>query len=145
MKLLTMLVLGLCLLLSFGCSKEKVADAVNDAKIKTADTVGAAVEKELKEAYGDTEVSGVNCQEEAVKLGGVAADKIKDFLKVREEQQVAARSAVGSLVPIVCNYVVETIFPEQLAKVDTEFVCLKQLGQDKITKVGKDLCAGIDL
>ena len=144
MKFITMLLLALSVTM-FSCSKEKVAEAVNDAKIKTADTMGAAVEKELKEAYGDMSVGEVNCQDEAVKLGGLTSEKVKEFLKVKQEEQSMARSAVGSLVPIVCNYIITDIFPEQLAKVDTEYVCLKQLGQDKITKVGKDLCSAIDL
>lgn len=132
-------------LLVVSCSKDKASEVLNDAKIKTAETVGAAVEKELKEAYVGVVVEGVDCNEEAVEAGAYTSDKIKDFLKVKEEQMLSSRSAIGSLVPIVCEYVVSDIFPELISKVDTKYKCMVAAGSAKITKVGSDLCASIDL
>lgn len=145
MKSLSILMLLITLMLSVSCSKEKASEVINDAKIKAADTVGAAVEKELKEAYIGVSIDGVDCNAEAVKAGSYASDKVKDFLKVQSENNLASRSAIGSLVPVVCEYVVSNVFPELINKVDTEYVCMKSAGAAKIQKVGSDLCASIDL
>lgn len=145
MKLITMLMLALCLTLSFGCSKDKVETAINDAKIKTADTIGAAVEKELKEAYVGVAVEGADCEAEAVKIGGLTSDKVKDFLKVKEEQSLTQKSVAGSVLPGVCNYVVSSVFPELINDIKSDYVCLKAAGAVKISKVGKDLCSAIDI
>lgn len=143
MKFIMLIVLALSLAF-VGCTKEKAEKVINDAKIKAADTVGAAVEKELKEAFVEINISGVDCQAEAVDIGAKATEKVRDFLKVKSAESFN-KSLAGSLVPQVCGYVMENVFPELVSKVDTEYVCLRQLGSDKLSKVGKDLCNGLDL
>lgn len=128
-------------LLVVSCSKTK--EVLNDAKIKSATVVGAAVEKELKEAYAGISIENVDCNEEAVKLGDVAEAKVKDLLGV--QTQSLNKSLAGSIVPTVCKLVVDEILIPQLNKVDTEYVCLKAAGSEKIGKVGTDLCASIDI
>ena len=137
-SLLTLTALLSLSLLTVSCSSK----SVNDAKVSAAKKAGDAVEKELKEAFASVSIENVDCNVEAKKIGGKVEEKVADLLKVKTEVNKSFASAV---VPQVCSFVINSVFPELVNKVDTEYVCLKQLGSDKLKKVGTDLCNGLDL
>jgi hypothetical protein len=133
-KFLVLVLLGV---FAVGCSSSKV----NEMKDKVALKMSVAVEKELKEAYSGVEIVGVDCNAEAEEIGKNVYDEVSKFLKVKKSQ----KSAVSSLVPVLCNMVVEQVFPVLIRNPDGEYACLREVGSEKLEKVGKDLCNAIDL
>jgi len=127
------------------CSSTKV----NDVKVKVAEKVQVAVEKELNEAFDGVSISGVDCKAESSMIGEKVYSKLADFLKVKPAPVVGASltasSTVSSLVPVLCGMVVEQVFPVLIRDDSGKYACLRNIGAVKLEKVGKDLCSAIDL
>lgn len=122
---------------AFSCSSTKV----NEMKDKVAMKMSVAVEKELLEAYDGLEVVGVDCVQEASEIKSNVYDEVSKFLKVKKSQ----KSAVSSLVPLLCEMVVSEVFPVLIQDPEDKYACLREIGSIKLEKVGKDLCSAIDL
>lgn len=127
------------LFLVVGCSSTKVEEIKNKVAVK----VSVAVEKELKEAYDGVEIVGVDCMVEAEEIGENVYNEVSRFLKIKESAK--QKSVAGELVPVLCNLIVDQVFPMLIKDPDGEYACLRSVGSDKIEKVGKDLCSAIDL
>lgn len=134
--LLTIAMLSLSLV---SCSNLK--DKFNDVKLDVAKEGKDFVTKELKSSFVDVHVDGANCESEAEAIGLKVEEKLISFLKA--EQKSAAmvdKSLSATILPVVCNFVVSNIVPEIVDGIETKYVCLKEVGADKMIGIGKDLC-----
>lgn len=143
----TLLSMAMVALLVTSCSSSQV----NDYKIKAADKVGVAVEHSLAAQYSNVAVEGKDCIAEAKATGEVAKVKVMELLKAKETLIAANANdkslsrSVGSVVPVLCSFVVSSVLPALLNDSSSDFACLRALGSDKIVKVGDDLCGLINL
>lgn len=143
--LLTLAMVSVMALTLTSCGSAKV----NDLKVKTASTVGAAVEKELNEEYASLSIEK-DCVAEAKMEGEKVKAKILDLLKAKEELASAnlttkSFATAGGVVPVLCQYVISTILPQFIQDEDSKYACLRAIGSAKIEKVGSDLCSAIDI
>lgn len=125
------------------CSSQKV----NDFKIETAKKFGDATEKELKEAYASVSIEGVDCNAEAELIGEKVEKEVLELLKAKQATEDAGltQKSLGSVVGPVCSFVVSKAIPALLIDNSDKYACLRNVGADKLVKVGDDLCNAIDL
>lgn len=136
MKFLILIVISFVLM---SCSSLK--DKFNDVKLDVAKEGKEFVTKELKDSYSSLEVEGANCESEAEAIGIKVEEKLLVFLKYEQKQAALVnKSLTAKVLPAVCNFVVSSIVPEIIDGIKTEYVCLKELGGDKMVEIGKDLC-----
>lgn len=131
------------LLFIVSCSSFK--DKFNDVKLEVAKKGKDFVTKELKSEYADIEdkdsFPAAVCDSEAEKIGLRVEEKLVDFLKAEQkEAAMVNKSLTASVLPAVCNFVASSVVPRVLEGVNTEYVCLKEVGSDKLVEIGKDLC-----
>ena len=145
MKFLVLTVLALSLV---SCS----SSVVNDYKIKASNSVGQAVEHTLAAQYVNVTVEGKDCVAEAKVTGEVAKVKVMELLKAKEtliassvQDKAFASRSVGSVVPMLCSFVISNVLPGLINDNASEYACLRALGSDKMVKVGNDLCGLISL
>lgn len=129
--------------LMFSCSNQKV----NDFKIQTAEKFGAGVEKELNEAYASVSIEGVDCAAEAKEIGEKVEKEVLELLKAKQATEDAGltQKSLGSVVGPVCSFVVSKAIPALLIDNSDKYACLRNVGAEKLVKVGEDLCQAIDL
>ena len=141
MKFLMMAFLALSLV---SCSSSKFKEKFNDVKLEVAKEGKEFVTKELKSEYASVEVEGANCESEAEKIGLKVEEKLISFLKAEQKEAALMNKSLSyTVLPTVCSFVVDKVVPELLEEVKTEYVCLRQVGSDKLVKIGKDLCEQI--
>lgn len=137
------MVMSLSVFASCGSAK------VNDLKVKTANTVGKGVEKELNEEYASLTIEK-DCEAEAKMEGQEVTAKILELLKAKDQLAEAnlttkSFSSAGGVVPVLCQYVIVNIIPTFIKDDSSKYACLRALGSAKIEKVGSDLCLAIDI
>jgi len=121
------------------CSNLK--DKFNDVKLDVAKEGKVFVTKELKDAYSSIQVEGANCESEAEAIGIKVEEKLLTFLKYEQKQAAMVdKSLTAKVLPAVCNFVISSIVPEVIDSIKTEYVCLREVGGDKMVEIGKDLC-----
>jgi len=143
-KLLILVSIG-SLMFFTSCSSTKI----NDSKIKAAEGLGRAVEKELAEEYASLVIDN-DCNAEAKLIGEKAKEKVLELLKAKETVDSSALksasfASAGGVVPVLCTFVVQSVLPPLIKDGSSEYACLRALGAEKISKVGLDLCNAIDL
>lgn len=133
--------LMLIIMLVFLMSCSNLKDKFNDVKLDVAKEGKDFVTKELKDAYSDLEVEGANCESEAEAVGIKFEEKLLVFLKAEQRQAAMVnKSLTAKVLPAVCNFVVTNIVPEIIDTIKTEYVCLREVGGDKMVEIGKELC-----
>lgn len=138
MKLVTLMLLAFTFAFT-GCSSFK--DKFNDVKLDIAKEGKEFVTKELKSEYADVVVEGVNCDSEAEAIGIKVEEKLISFLKAEQKDAaIKNKSLTSAVLPAVCSFVAGSIVPELISGIKTEYVCLKEVGADKMIEIGKDLC-----
>lgn len=136
MKFLMLVVMSFFLV---SCSNLK--DKFNDVKLDVAKEGKVFVTKELKSAYSSIQVEGANCESEAEAIGIKVEEKLLTFLKYEQKQAALVdKSLTAKVLPAVCNFVISSIVPEVIDSIKTEYVCLREVGGDKMVEIGKDLC-----
>lgn len=138
MKILMCIVL----LLSVSCIGKKV----ETLKVSAAEKIGAAMEKELSAQFVSISIQGVDCQAEAVSIGKDVAAKVKQFLKVKEQEKAVKSLALkGVAVSSICQFLVTSIVPGLIEDNASKYACIRALSSEKIVLLGVDLCDSINL
>ena len=126
------------------CSSLK--DKFNDVKLDVAKEGKEFVTKELKSEYASSTQPAAVCESEAEKIGLKVEDGLIKFLKAEQKQAaLQEKSLTANVLPAVCTFVVSQIVPEVIEGIKTEYVCLREVGGDKIVKIGEGLCAKIKI
>jgi len=138
-----LLIIGTASFALASCSSFK--DKFNDVKLDIAKEGKEYTTKELKSEFAKVQdreaLQGVSCESEAEKIGLRVEEKLISFLKAEQKEAAMINKSLSSAVlPAVCTFTVNVVMPQLIKGADTEYVCLREVGSDKLIEIGKDLC-----